>query len=193
MAKPCSSCGQPISDNKDFCLKCSNLLGHPIEPILSEIERASAANFHYLAIAVALSLPDICAALESPDGTTSKVQYKHWYDQWLADKYEWVTAEDIYSLRCGVIHQGSFGHSRMQYERVMFVVPNSQGVVFHNNILKNALALDASIFCNDMIEAVRRWYSLKKDDPNVTRNMDRLFRLHPNGLQPYVTGLPILA
>lgn len=164
-----------------------------MEAILSEIEAALKAGFYYLALAIALSLPDVCSALESPDGTTSGRQYRAWYDAWMAGQYPRVTAVDMYSLRCGVIHQGRFGHDGLQYSRILFTVPNPQGNVFHNNILNDALNLDACIFCRDIMGSVLRWYVARQNDPVVQANLPRLLRLHPNGIAPYMVGIPLIS
>jgi len=164
-----------------------------METILGEIQKALDAGLYYLAVASALSLPDVCSALESPTGMTSGNQYKAWYDTWLASRYPNLTADDIYSLRCGVVHQGRFGHPKMQYSRVLFTIPNANRNVYHNNILNDALNLDAPRFCQDIVESVSAWYESKKNDPNVTQNLPRLLRLHPNGLPPYMVGMPLIA
>lgn len=51
-----------------------------MELILKEIERALDAKLYYLALQVSLTLPDICAALQSDDGRASKSKYIAWYD-----------------------------------------------------------------------------------------------------------------
>jgi len=94
--------------------------------MLAEIERAlNVGGLYYLAVSMALTLPDVCAAVESPDGKTSPKKYKAWYDKNLANRYVSITAEDCYSLRCGVSHQGRLGHPNFQYERILFTIPNS--------------------------------------------------------------------
>jgi len=164
-----------------------------MDTILGEIEKALDAQLYYLAVASALSLPDICSALESPSGTTSGNQYKAWYEAWLAAQYPRITADDIYSLRCGVVHQGRFGHPKMQYSRILFTIPNVNQNVYHNNLMNDVLNLDAPWFCRDVIKSVMKWYEAKKDDPNVKQNLPRLLRLHPNGLAPYMVGMPLIA
>jgi hypothetical protein len=163
-----------------------------VDTILDEIEKAIKAEFYYLAVALALTLPDICAAMESSTGNTSGAQYKAWYDEWLAEKYPEMTGTDLYSLRCGVIHQGRFGHAKMQYSRVIFTMP-SAGFVLHRNIFNDALNLDAPRFCRDVVEAVRRWYSAKQNDPIVSRNLPRLLQFRANGLEPYFIDIPVIA
>jgi hypothetical protein len=83
-----------------------------MQAITDEIEKALAAGVYYLALMTALSLPDVCAALESPNGATNGAKYKAWYGVWMAPSYPEMTAEDIYGLRCGIVHQGRMGHPR---------------------------------------------------------------------------------
>ena len=81
----------------------------------------------------------------------------------------------------------------MQYARVLFTVPNVNRNVFHNNILNDALNLDLTIFCRDMVQSVSRWYEAKQADPNVIANMPRLLKYRENGLAPYMVGIPLIA
>jgi hypothetical protein len=68
-----------------------------------------------------------------------------------------------------------------------------RGIVLHNNIMNDALQLDARIFCTDMIEAGRAWYIAKKEDPCVVANSPKLIQYYPNGLSPYIEGIPLIA
>lgn len=85
---------------------------NPLEHILGDIEKALAAEFHYLAIVVSLTVPDICAALERDPAQRRKIgeTYVAWCKTNLEPHYTHFTAEDCYRLRCGVIHEGKFGH-----------------------------------------------------------------------------------
>lgn len=56
----------------------------PLELMFLEIERALDAGLFYLAVAMSLTLPDICAALESPNGEASGPKYKAWFNANLA-------------------------------------------------------------------------------------------------------------
>lgn len=160
--------------------------------IISEINRALSLGLYYLALMMTLSLPDICAALESSDGQTSGAKYKAWYNAWMASEYPRLTADDCYRIRCGVVHQGRFGHPQMQYARVLFTVPNAQGNVFHNNILNDALNLDVVTFCNDMERGISQWYQEKQGNSNVVANIPRLVQYREKGLAPYMVGIPLI-
>lgn len=164
-----------------------------MDVITKEIERALSSGLYYLAVITTLSLPDMCAALESDDGTTSGQKYKSWCDAWLLPSYPMLTSGDLYSMRCGVVHQGRLGHPRMQYARILFTLPNPNRNVFHRNVINDALNLDVVIFCRDMVRAVEQWYAAKHNDPNVVANLPRLMRHHERGLAPYMVGMPLIA
>src|SRR5439155_17534405 len=128
-----------------------------VDMITREMEGALDAGLYYLAVVLALTLPDICAALESVDGKSNGQRYAAWYDSWLGPHYPTLTGTDLYRLRCAVVHQGRFGHPQMPYSRVLFALPNPQRHVIHNNIWNDALNLDAQIFCRDVLACVDRW------------------------------------
>jgi hypothetical protein len=164
-----------------------------MEVITKELRRALDVHLYYLAVVLTLTLPDICGALESVDGGATSTRYKKWCDTWLVSAYPKLNGQDFYSLRCGVLHQGRLGHPKTRYGRVLFTVPNAQGNVFHNNVQKDALNLDAITFCTDVIKAVTRWYEVKQSDAHVVANWPRLLQYREHGLAPYMVGVPLIA
>lgn len=164
-----------------------------MDTLRDDIERALSAQLYYLAVVSTLGLPDICAALESADGATTGRKYQAWCDSWLIPSYPELTSQDLYSMRCGVVHQGRLGHPKMQYARVLFTVPNANRNVFHRNIINDALNLNVVMFCRDMNRTVGQWYAAKHDDANVLANLPRLVRFHEQGLAPYMVGMPLIA
>jgi hypothetical protein len=164
--------------------------------ITDEIEHALSFGLHYLAIIGTLTLPDICGALESFDGRATGSNYKAWWDQWMSSQYPKLTSTDLYSMRCGVLHQGRLGHPNCQYARIIFTAPKAgtpsgSAPMLHNNIFNDALNLDADEFCRDMIKAVLDWYFAKQTDVHVQANFPHLVRLYENGLLPYINA-PLL-
>lgn len=155
-----------------------------------EIEAAVKGNAWVLALSGTLALPDICAALQSPNGETKRSKYENWVRQWLGAAYPELDPAELYQMRCSMLHQGRSGGT--SYTRVLFVAPGS-GHVFHNNILNDALNLDLPTFCNDVSAAVRLWQSVMVDDENYLRNSSALMRWYPEGLAPYIVGTPVLS
>jgi hypothetical protein len=172
---------------------------NPLEQILGDIEKALAAEFHYLAIAVSLTVPDICAALECDPAQRREIgkTYIAWCKTNLEPNYKHFTAEDCYRLRCGVIHEGKFGHPKTPYDNVYFGVPNTREFVNHDGLItwngKTGLQLDARMFCETMIAAARGWLVSSATNPNVSTNMPHLVHLRPEGLPPFVNGVPVIA
>ncbi len=164
-----------------------------VQTFTNEILRAFTLGNYYLALLGSFQIPEICSSLQSVEGTTSKQRYKDWSEEWFLSRYNLITSTDLYSMRCGVVHQGKFGHENMQYERVLFTLPTVQRIVLHNNVINDALNLDASIFCNDMVDASLRWWTERKHDFNVQANLSRLISIYPDGMPPYIVGVALIS
>jgi hypothetical protein len=131
-----------------------------MDVILTEVDRALNACFFYLAVANCLGLPDICAAMESADGETTGNRYKTWYDKWMAAAYQEITSVDMYSLRCGVIHQGVMTHRKMQYDRIVFGIPDVRSVYIHRMVtLYGGLQV---LMIDEDVDAAQRLFEAKK-------------------------------
>jgi hypothetical protein len=172
----------------------------PLDVIASEIERAIDAGLYYVAIAVSLSLPDICSVLTDEPGKvwSTEKKYVGWCKDNLEERFYNLTGEDIYRLRGGVLHQGSvFGHPKSRFNAVLFTVPNKNEMVYHENTFehdgKRAVNLDVRIFCHTIIGAAREWYEANKNHAHVKINIENLVRFRPEGLAPYMVGMPLIA
>ncbi len=159
-----------------------------MDDLFNEIERGLNAGVYQLCLGMALCIPDICAALQSEDGKTSGKKYKDWYQKYASDKCI-MSAEDCYYFRCSFLHQGSTQHEKSQYDRVLFVEPSAG--FLHNNVLEGALNIDIRIFCLELIAAAKRWLNDVKDNEVFIRNHENSFKRYPNGLAPYIVGLPV--
>ncbi|WP_417591047.1 hypothetical protein [Parasphingorhabdus sp.] len=112
----------------------------------------------------------------------------------MANHYPEVTGNDMYSLRCGIAHNGQFGHPKMgKFERVLFTMRDRSGIVVHRNMISGAYQLDVETFCADMIAAGRAWITKMTKDRNVQRNLNRLVAFRPDGMPPYIMGKPLVA
>jgi hypothetical protein len=164
--------------------------------IIKEIENAIKNGFYYISISTCLTLPSICMCLESDSGDTKgkdRTLYIEWFDLYFKKKYQMLTGNDLYILRNGVIHNGRFGHDNMSFSRILFTIPTPDKNYFHKNILNDALNVDAITFCNDIVCSVREWESKNIENANVKRNLPRLVEFRPNGLAPYMVGVPLIS
>lgn len=167
---------------------------NPLENLLRDIEAALQAHLFFLALVSALALPDMCAALESPDGRTSARQYQSWYRAHLHSSFPHLSPEDCYSLRCGVVHQGRLNiKGSKEYSRVVFSLPVQSGFVMHNCAANDILQFDCVQFCLDMANAVRLWWPEAKNIPCVIANESDFLRIRPKGLPGIIEGIPLIA
>jgi hypothetical protein len=152
--------------------------------ILHEIERALEAKLYYVAIAVALSVPDICACLEcDPDKPiwATFEKYAAWCDANI--RFQNLDGADLARLRGGVLHQGHFGHPKSKFNRVLFIGPESS-VKAHDVIMTvldyvsfggvsatelrlsgQILHLDVVRFCQTIMDSARKWVISKAGGP----------------------------
>lgn len=164
-----------------------------LDVYLGSIRGCLDKGLHYAAIVVALTVPEICGALESESGWGGEKIYLAWCAKYLEPSYPELSAIDFYKLRCGVVHQGKFGKDGMTFSRVIFGLPIRNGVLVHSNIINDALNLDADRFCEDIIAAAKKWYANNTQNPHVIKNLPNLVRYRPEGLSPYVGGIPVIA
>ena len=86
-----------------------------MEQIIKELRQLIYTPLHLTALNIALTIPDICASLESEDGKTSGEKYRQWVDKYFSPKYiGWIVGEDIYKLRCSCLHQGKLDHDKSE-------------------------------------------------------------------------------
>lgn len=161
---------------------------------MDQICAAANGGLHLIAIGMAVSLPAICASLAAESGYSGGKEYKDWCSTNLqGDSFTAVTPADLYSMRCGVLHQGRFGDLKHGVERVIFVPPDGLGNVFVNGMVNDAYFYSVVEFCQNMCDAVRVWYWQHKAEPVVIANLSRMMQYHPNGLNPYATGMELIA
>jgi hypothetical protein len=184
-----------------------------IASILREIEKALEAKLYYLAIAVALSVSDICSCLEfDPEKPIwqNRKTYSAWCDKNITG-FKNLSGDDLYNLRGGVLHKGKFDHPDNKWNRIMFIGEGS-GIMVHDVIISVApdvkfggidtkdirvsgklLSLSAVQFCQTISDAARSWIVAEANNPNVQKNLPLLVRYRPHGLPPFSLGVPTIA
>lgn len=166
-----------------------------MDRLIEEVRAALRANMFTLGLQGALALIDICAATASEDGRTRGPRFRAWFKENLSDAYRNLNAEDVYQLRCGMLHQGRTASE--QYNVLLFTLPHESGNVLHNDIADNGdagrvLVLDLLRFCEDVIAAAERWWAAHQTkEPMRTNGLD-VAKIHEDGYAPYVIGLPVL-
>lgn len=161
---------------------------------LDQLEAANDANLYYIALAGALMVPDMAAAMDAEDGRTSAERYAAWFDQQAASHfYGNITGEDCYGLRCSVLHQGRMEPHKGSYSRVLFIEPSTSGLVMHCNVFQDALNIDVRVFVADLIRSGRAWLDAVETTDLYKRNYTRTMQRYPEGLAPFIGGMPVIA
>jgi hypothetical protein len=176
-----------------------------LDDVTRQIEAGLSANHFYLALFTSLTLPDIAAALESPDGRSSKARYVAWFDAHVASKYMMggvgstppyvgLTGDDCYGFRCSMLHQGraephgSHG-SPARYERIVFVEPDGRGNVYRMISElegRRVLMLDVATFCTDLVASFRAWLPTVAGTEPYQTNATHLVQRRPHTVVPGV-------
>jgi len=168
-----------------------------MEDFLNQVDlAANTAGLYFLALAGALVIPDICGALESPDGITNGARYIAWFIANVAPKYSaglvQLSGEDCYRFRCSFLHQGTTVHPKASYTRIIFLEPGGP-IMGHMNILNDALNLDIPTFCHDMTDAARNWMASQTGTEPYESNRKVFVTRYPEGLAPYAVGMPVIS
>ncbi|ELB2923219.1 hypothetical protein QMT33_002795 [Vibrio alginolyticus] len=153
-----------------------------MQRFIDSIEKSVEDENWYSALYLALTLPDICARLESENGKTSGAKYIAWYDKYMLDKYShhigrnreltvFLSGADCYALRCSALHEGGADittqRCREVLEKFHFTYVGS-----HCNKFNNILQLDIAQFCRDVCNSVQDWNVNFEDE-----HKDKLHRL----------------
>jgi hypothetical protein len=181
---------------------------HPaLKQVVSEVQSALDAKLFHMAMTMALAIPDVCSCLESDPNANgaTPAKYKAWFDSNLAHAFAALTADDCYRLRSGVLHHRKMGRPKARYDRVVFLAPDAARPLSGDTLITidqgrklggvqgRVLQIDIVWFCQQFIAAARRWAGSKIGDTNVQTNLPNLVRYRPEGLFPYMVGVPVIA
>lgn len=161
--------------------------------MLEQIRKALCVDLHVVALSTSLIIPDIAGAMDSDDGIASGERYRAWYDKWMGSSCHFIDGETCYQMRCSFLHQGSVNLKNTTYKRVIFIHPAVKNLYMHCNVFNDALNLDIGQFCLDMIGRANEWLKTVEKSDKFKKNYDKFMRTYPNGLPPYVVGIPVIS
>jgi hypothetical protein len=162
-----------------------------MDDLIAAIKQNLETQNYYSALFLTLVLPSICGALESENGQDSSEKYKGWYNRYITNSN--LNGEDCYFLRCSLLHQGLTAHYRSSFSKVLFAIPNNQLAVLHENVIDDVLNLYIPLFCENILSAVKIWLVDMNDNVNYKRNIQTTIKTYPNGIPPYIVGVPLIS
>lgn len=153
---------------------------------LEQIEKCVEQGFYYVAIMACLTIPDIAGAIDSDTWEATKSQYKDWFDEYAAQKYQsfgehHLTGEICYFLRCSMLHQGTVQHKEVKkkYADILFCqfpqVQSSVNPLFMTE--DEVLLIEPKTFCTNMVYAAYDWLEKVHHNELFQKNTQRFISL----------------
>ena len=172
--------------------------------LLESIEQSINNKNWYSAIAISLTLPDICSKITDGKKTSGK-KYASWFDNFVGQNYKTnyskqqlemvrkhsteedyqnllkgtkLSGNDCYALRCAYLHEGTGEiieqRAREILDEIKFSEPNN-GMNLHGTIINNKLVLHIDEFCQHITSGVEKW--LEGLDPIQTERLQSFLRV----------------
>jgi hypothetical protein len=168
--------------------------------LLTQVQEALNHKLYYVALFTSLSIPDIAAALESEDGKASGRRYATWYESWVRprlkesrDRENPLSGEACYAFRCAMLHQGRSQRADDTYRHIMFIEPGHPNYSIHYCVVRSeALLIQLDEFVREVLQGCELWLSHVEGTESFERNYTCYAKLRPEGLAPYVVGVPIV-
>jgi hypothetical protein len=162
-----------------------------VEELIRQIRAALTHGLYYVALHGALTLPDLCGALESANGRSTGPKYKAWLRANVPDQAD--QAEEIYGLRCSLLHQGHATPKNSSFP-IAFMAPGSGQL--HNlstQVGEDRVGwLSIEMFVAEITTGAENWLAEFGETTTVKRNLEKFARLRPEGIPPHVSG-PVIA
>ncbi|XHE14071.1 hypothetical protein PCC82_04800 [Agrobacterium deltaense] len=148
----------------------------------------------YGALALSLTLPDICGRLEDPRKST-KSRYVGWWEKYCQheytsylgpnkEKHVFLSGDDAYALRCAYLHEGGADITEQKARKVLqdfILLEPIEGCSIHLNQINSVLQLQVDQFCSDICNGAQAWLQDHKDNPDVKERMTLLLTVHKLG------------
>jgi hypothetical protein len=171
---------------------CLDKLGDfVLHDILNSIERSLQDENWYSALVMSLIIPDILGKLEGEP--KSSTRYPAWFDKYLGKKYgDFLSGKDCYALRCAYLHEGSENietqNAKDILDRFVFVSHGPHLNRFNNSYFgdpkydgKDFLQLSVRDFCQDMLEAAKRWLEDVSSNQEIQFNIKEMLTIREGG------------
>lgn len=176
-----------------------------MQQYLDSIKLSLKTSNYFGAIAMALTLPDICASVDDKYNKTSGQKYCIWFNKYLADTYKQILhhekdnvifgAPECYAARCSFLHQGT-NIIKHQTKTLQYADKPAISVNFMSigsvKYMRNGdiLTIDVNFFCENMINAVEKWMIDIKDDKGKCAKISAMLIVHESLESMYAAHTP---
>jgi hypothetical protein len=147
-----------------------------------EMTRCRRAKAYWALLHLAVCIPDICGALEAPDGESTGSRYKDWCDRHLPAAK--LNGAERWRLRCKVLHQGRATTDQPgRYTDFTFGQPAATGEVDHYRVVGSTLHTDVGQLADEALDGLDQWIKTVVASPanavakNVAKNLPSLVKV----------------
>jgi hypothetical protein len=162
----------------------------PLYRYVRDIHLAVDAGALYSALALALTIPDICGAIEYPNEPAANKRYREWFKVWCGFHRSQMTAADCWALRCTYLHlaREQFEGDAATFaalERIQFTVGKSGGGWLSKHVepasagAKPAVQIPTETFCRDMAGTALGWFKKRENEAGVAVGLAKLLEIRP--------------
>lgn len=171
-----------------------------MDALISQTRMAMQAKLYYVALMTSLAIPDIAGALSAEDGHSSQAKYIDWYEKWVRPRLAEnrgrenpFSGQACYWFRCSMLHEGSSQDPRSRSHRIIFIEPGAPNYSIHYCLIGNeALLIQLDAFVEEVVSGCALWLKSTRGTEPYEKNFGRFAARHPNGLPPYVVGVPVV-
>ena len=147
---------------------------------LIEIRKALDEELYYCALALTLTLPDICGKIEYPNEKCVHRRYTNWFNSYAkqyftriahtlpengVQEYVWLSAEECYALRCAYLHSGNYDLSESAKLKDVHLHTHTREGKSYIHMVKDKHYADWDVIdlCNNICNAVDDYCSSHLD------------------------------
>ena len=170
--------------------------------LVSQTRKAMQSDLYYVALIGALAIPDIAGALEAKDGRANGKHYIDWYERWVRPRLAENRGRDnpfsgevCYIFRCSMVHQGASHRPDSPYRKIIFIEPGHPNYSIHYCLVGGpgeALLIQVDQFVEEVLHGCELWLEEVKNTEPFETNYAHFATRHPQGMAPYVTGVPVV-
>jgi hypothetical protein len=169
-----------------------------LNDFVAAARRAAEDDNWFAALPLALTLPDICGAVDDPGAGKSKKRYIEWWDTYMAHRY-WVRPDkdeeprwepftylpgpEAYALRCAYLHSGTDnveGGSTVLH-RIRFLGPPSPAA-FGYSVSTRTLNVGLEQFVEWVCQSVEQWMEDRLADDVARERLNGLVSIIPSAI-----------
>jgi len=178
------------------------------EIILEEIEKSMLSGNYYSVLTMVLTLPNICASIDSGKGNTSG-EDKDLYEKWLnnytcyKDNDRKLNSKIVYEIRCKLLHNGRFLNAKKDGSvvdfNVYFSLPSNIIIISNNASVPISigkmkyLQVNLKDFVKNILEGFKLWKCKVSETQNYKDYIDNAIKLGPPKLgNGFESNLPVL-